>query len=61
MPGSVIVGGARTPIGKLSGALKNLTAMDLGGIAIAAALRKAGRRAPVRSPPDRPQLTAASP
>jgi len=24
MPGSVIVGGARTPIGKLSGALKSL-------------------------------------
>ena len=42
MPGSVIVGGARTPIGKLSGSLKSLTAMDLGGIAIAAALRKAG-------------------
>ena len=42
MPGSVIVGGARTPIGKLSGALKDLTAMDLGGIAIAAALGKAG-------------------
>ena len=42
MPGSVIVGGARTPIGKLSGALKNLTAMDLGGIAIAAALDSAG-------------------
>ena len=31
MPGSVIVGGARTPIGKLSGALKGFTAMDLGG------------------------------
>ena len=42
MPGSVIVGGARTPIGKLSGALKDLTAMDLGGIAIAAALDRAG-------------------
>ena len=42
MPGSVIVGGARTPIGKLSGSLKSLTAMDLGGVAIAAALRKAG-------------------
>ena len=42
MPGSVIVGGARTPIGKLSGALKDLTAMDLGGIAIAAALDNAG-------------------
>jgi acetyl-CoA C-acetyltransferase len=34
MPGSVIVGGARTPIGKLSGALKNFTAMELGGFAI---------------------------
>ena len=34
MPGSVIVGGARTPIGKLSGALKGFTAMDLGGFAI---------------------------
>ncbi len=42
MPGSVIVGGARTPIGKLSGALTNFTAMDLGGIAIAAALDQAG-------------------
>ena len=39
---SVIVAGARTPIGKLSGALKDLTAMDLGGIAIAGALDKAG-------------------
>ena len=42
MPGSVIVGGARTPIGKLSGSLKSFTAMDLGGIAIAAALDIAG-------------------
>ncbi len=42
MPGTVIVGGARTPIGKLSGSLKNFTAMDLGGIAIAAALANAG-------------------
>jgi acetyl-CoA C-acetyltransferase len=42
MPGSVIVGGARTPIGKLSGSLTSFTAMDLGGIAIAAALDKAG-------------------
>jgi acetyl-CoA C-acetyltransferase len=39
---SVIVAGARTPIGKLSGALSSLTAMDLGGYAIAAALAKAG-------------------
>src|SRR5947207_10175033 len=42
MPGSVIVGGARTPIGKLSGALKGFTAMDLGGIAIKAALERSG-------------------
>jgi len=40
--GSVIVSGARTPIGKLSGALKGFTAMDLGGFAIAAALERAG-------------------
>jgi acetyl-CoA C-acetyltransferase len=38
----VIVAGARTPIGKLSGALKDFTAMDLGGIAIKAALERAG-------------------
>ena len=42
MPGSVIVGGARTPIGKLSGALKAFTAMDLGGFAIKAALERSG-------------------
>jgi acetyl-CoA C-acetyltransferase len=42
MPGSVIVGSARTPIGKLSGALAGLSAMDLGGIAIKAALERAG-------------------
>jgi acetyl-CoA C-acetyltransferase len=42
MPGSVIVGGARTPIGKLSGALKSFTAMDLGGFAIKAALERSG-------------------
>ncbi len=42
MTSSVIVAGARTPIGKLSGALKDFTAMDLGGIAIAGALDKAG-------------------
>jgi acetyl-CoA C-acetyltransferase len=40
--GSVIVGGARTPIGKLLGGLKDLSATDLGGIAIAAALERAG-------------------
>ena len=42
MPGSVIVSGARTPIGKLSGAFAGLSAMDLGGFAIAAALERAG-------------------
>ena len=39
---NVIVAGARTPIGKLSGALKDFTAMDLGGIAIKGALERAG-------------------
>jgi acetyl-CoA C-acetyltransferase len=42
MPGSVIVAGARTPIGKMSGALASFTAMDLGGVAIKAALERAG-------------------
>ncbi len=42
MPGSVIVAGARTPIGKLSGALASFSAMELGGFAIAAALERAG-------------------
>src|SRR5438067_8594847 len=42
MPGSVVVSGARTPIGKLSGTLASLTAMDLGGFAIKAALERAG-------------------
>ena len=42
MPGSVIVAGARTPIGKLSGALASFTATDLGGLAIKAALERAG-------------------
>ncbi len=42
MPGSVIVAGARTPIGKLSGSLASFSAMELGGFAIAAALERAG-------------------
>ncbi len=42
MPGSVIVSSARTPIGKLSGALASFEATDLGGHAIAAALARAG-------------------
>jgi acetyl-CoA C-acetyltransferase len=44
MPGSVIVAGARTPIGKLSGALASMSAMELGGVAIAGALQRAGLR-----------------
>lgn len=39
---SVIVAGARTPIGRLSGSLAGFTGADLGGIAIKAALAKAG-------------------
>ncbi|MER3418725.1 MAG: acetyl-CoA C-acyltransferase [Chloroflexota bacterium] len=35
MPGSVIIAGARTPIGKLSGALAQFSAAELGGFAIA--------------------------
>ena len=42
MPGSVIVAGARTPIGKLSGALKDFKAVELGGLSIKAALERAG-------------------
>jgi acetyl-CoA C-acetyltransferase len=40
--GSVIVAGARTPIGRLLGGLKSLSAAELGGVAIKAALEKAG-------------------
>ena len=42
MPGSVIVSGARTPMGRLLGSLKDFSAADLGGIAIEAALERAG-------------------
>jgi len=42
MPGSVIVSSARTPIGKLAGAFSSLSAMDLGGVAIKAALERGG-------------------
>ncbi len=41
MPGSYIVAGARTPIGKMSGALADFSAADLGGFAITEALRRA--------------------
>jgi acetyl-CoA C-acetyltransferase len=42
MAGSVMVAGARTPIGRLLGSLKNFTGADLGGFAIKAALERAG-------------------
>ncbi|HEX5365563.1 MAG TPA: acetyl-CoA C-acetyltransferase [Acidimicrobiales bacterium] len=44
MAGSVILAGARTPIGKLSGALSGFAATELGGVAIRAALERAGVR-----------------
>src|SRR5438270_11128700 len=40
--GSVIVAGARTPIGKFGGSLASLPAVELGGIAIRAAVERAG-------------------
>jgi len=40
--GSVIVAGARTPIGRLLGSLKDFTGAQLGGVAIKAALERAG-------------------
>jgi len=42
MAGSVILAGARTPIGKLSGAFASFSATDLGAKAIVAALDRAG-------------------
>jgi acetyl-CoA C-acetyltransferase len=42
MSESVIIAGARTPVGRLSGGLKDLSAADLGGVAIEGALAKAG-------------------
>jgi acetyl-CoA C-acetyltransferase len=41
MPKTAILGTARTPFGKLGGALASLDATDLGGTAIAAALERA--------------------
>jgi acetyl-CoA C-acetyltransferase len=38
----VIVGGARTPVGRLLGSLASKSASDLGGVAIAGALQRAG-------------------
>src|SRR5882757_6261973 len=42
MAGSVILAGARTPIGKLSGAFASFSGAELGGLAIKAALARAG-------------------
>ncbi|GAA3022294.1 acetyl-CoA C-acetyltransferase [Kitasatospora sp. NPDC006786] len=39
---SVIVAGARTPMGRLLGSLKGFSGADLGGVAIKAALERAG-------------------
>ena len=44
MTSSVIVSGARTPMGRLLGNLKNVPATALGGYAIAAALQRSGVR-----------------
>jgi acetyl-CoA C-acetyltransferase len=44
MAEAVIVGGARTPTGRLMGGLKDFSAAQLGGIAIKAALERAGVR-----------------
>ena len=43
-PVSVIVAGARTPLGRLLGSLKDFSGSDLGGMAIRGALDKAGVR-----------------
>ena len=39
---SVIVAGARTPVGKFGGALRDLQAVELGALAVQAALERAG-------------------
>jgi acetyl-CoA C-acetyltransferase len=44
MAGSVIVNGARTPMGRLLGSLKDFSGADLGGFAIKAALERSGVR-----------------
>ena len=41
MPRTVILGSARTPVGKMGGGLSTLHSTDLGGIAIGAALERA--------------------
>ena len=42
MSSALILGGARTPIGRFSGALSSFAATDLGGLAIGAALEATG-------------------
>ncbi|MDG3012807.1 acetyl-CoA C-acetyltransferase [Rhodococcus sp. D2-41] len=42
MTSSVIIAGARTPVGRLLGSLKGFSGSDLGGIAIKGALEKSG-------------------
>jgi acetyl-CoA C-acetyltransferase len=42
MPTTVVLGAARTPFGKMGGGLSSLDATELGGIAIRAALERAG-------------------
>jgi len=42
MPRTVILGSARTPVGKMGGVLASLHPTDLGGIAIGAALERSG-------------------
>jgi acetyl-CoA C-acetyltransferase len=42
MPKTVILGSARTPVGKMGGGLSSLDATELGGLAISAALERAG-------------------
>jgi acetyl-CoA C-acetyltransferase len=42
MAGSVIINGARTPMGRLLGSLNDFSGADLGGVAIKAALERSG-------------------
>ena len=41
MTNSVILGGARTPVGKMNGALASKSSVELGGIAIREAIQRA--------------------
>ena len=56
MPKTVILGTARTPIGKLGGGLSSIDATDLGAAAITAALE----RADVAPPADDVPCTACA-